>query len=120
MFTTLAVFIVGAPIWLVFVYQSLSALLSQFNHANITLPPWLDRAVGWLIVTPNMHHVHHHYQLPLTDTNYGNIFSFWDRWLGTYAEADQSELIYGIDTHMEGPDHQHIGRMLRLPFDEKK
>ena len=119
-FTTLAVFIVGAPIWLVFIYQSLSALLSQFNHANITLPRWADKAIGWLVVTPDMHRVHHHYQLPLTDSNYGNIFSFWDRLFGTYIVADNSTLRYGVDTHMEHDDHQHIGRMLRIPFDGKR
>ena len=119
-FTTLAVFIVGAPIWLVFIYQSLSALLSQFNHANITLPRWADKAIGWLVVTPDMHRVHHHYQLPLTDSNYGNIFSFWDRLFGTYIVADNATLRYGVDTHMEHDDHQHIGRMLRIPFDGKR
>lgn len=119
-FTTLAVFIVGAPIWLVFIYQSLSALLSQFNHANITLPTWANKAIGWLVVTPDMHRVHHHYQLPLTDSNYGNIFSFWDRLFGTYIIADNTTLRYGVDTHMEHADHQHIGRMLRIPFDGKR
>ncbi len=119
-FTTAAIFIVGAPIYLVFIYQSLSALLSQFNHANITLPAWLHAAVGWLIVTPNMHRVHHHYRLPLTDSNYGNIFSCWDRIFGTYRAVDNSRLIYGIDTHMEEADHQSIGRMLRIPLDGKR
>ena len=119
-FTVAAVIIVGAPIWLVFIYQSLSALLSQFNHANIVLPAWLDKSVGWLIVTPNMHRVHHHYQLPLTDTNYGNIFSVWDRLFGTYAVADNRELVYGVDTHMAAEDHGDIGRMLRIPFGGKR
>ena len=119
-FTTLAVLVVGAPIWLVFVYQSLSALLSQFNHANISVPKWVDRYLGAVIVTPNMHHVHHHYQLPLTDSNYGNIFSFWDRLLGTYAEAEENSLVYGVDTHMDDADHQSIKRMLSIPFERKR
>ena len=115
-FTVAAVLIVGAPIWLVFLYQSLSVVLSQFNHANITMPRWLYRALDWVIVTPDMHRVHHHYQLPLTDTNFGNIFSFWDRLFGTYAAVDNRELVYGVDTHMEEADHGDIGRMLRIPF----
>lgn len=118
-FTTLAVFIVGAPLWLVFLYQSMSVVLSQFNHANITVPGWLDRTLGALFVTPNMHRVHHHYQLPLTDTNYGNIFSVWDRLFGTYAVADNRSLVYGVDTHMDAEDHGHLGRMLAIPFQKK-
>ncbi|MEO0731464.1 MAG: sterol desaturase family protein [Bacteroidota bacterium] len=119
-FTTAAVLIVGAPIWLVFLYQSLSVVLSQFNHANITLPAWLDRALGWLIVTPNMHHVHHHYRMPYTDTNFGNIFSVWDRLFRTYAAVDNSKLVYGVDTHMDTADHQHLGQMLKIPFARKR
>ncbi|MEL7161655.1 MAG: sterol desaturase family protein [Bacteroidota bacterium] len=119
-FTTAAVLIVGAPIWLVFLYQSLSVVLSQFNHANITLPAWLDKGLGWLIVTPNMHHVHHHYRMPYTDTNFGNIFSVWDRLFRTYAAVDNSKLVYGVDTHMDEADHQHIGQMLKIPFAGKR
>lgn len=115
-FTTLAVLIVGAPMWLVFLYQSLSIVLSQFNHANINLPRRVDRAINWLIVTPNMHHVHHHHTQPLTDTNYGNIFSLWDRLFGTYAEVDGRELVYGVDTHPEPHEHSRMGNLLKIPF----
>ncbi|MBU1820538.1 MAG: sterol desaturase family protein, partial [Bacteroidetes bacterium] len=76
-FTTAAVVITGAPMWMVFMYQGLSVVLSQFNHANINLPNTVDRVLSWVIVTPNMHHVHHHYVQPYTDSNYGNIFSVW-------------------------------------------
>jgi sterol desaturase/sphingolipid hydroxylase (fatty acid hydroxylase superfamily) len=118
-FTTLAVVLLGAPIWLVFLYQSMSVVLSQFNHANITVPRWIDRSLGLIFVTPDMHRVHHHFELPYTDTNYGNIFSFWDRLFGTYSELDNSQLRYGVDTHMEEGHHQHIGTMLRIPFKKR-
>ncbi len=117
-FTTAAVLLFGAPIWLVFLYQSMSVVLSQFNHANITVPKWIDKPLGLIFVTPDMHRVHHHYRLPYTDTNFGNIFSIWDRLLGTYSEVDNSQLIYGVDTHMDTDDHQNIGRMLRIPFEK--
>lgn len=119
-FTTAAVLVVGAPIWLVFLYQSMSVVLSQFNHANISVPRWLDKSLGWLFVTPDMHRVHHHYRMPYTDTNYGNIFSVWDRLFGTYSSVDNRKLVYGIDTHMETPDHENIGRMLGIPFGKRK
>jgi sterol desaturase/sphingolipid hydroxylase (fatty acid hydroxylase superfamily) len=115
-FTTLGVLIIGAPMWLVFFYQSLSVVLSQFNHANINIPLALDKALRTVIVTPNMHRVHHHYKLPYTDTNFGNIFSFWDRLFGTYAAVDNRKLKYGIDTFMASEEHQNIGTMLRIPF----
>jgi len=115
-FTLVAVLLTGAPMWLVFMYQALSVALSQFNHANIELPRWADRLLGLVIVTPNMHHVHHHYALPVTNTNYGNIFPYWDRLFGTYHEMAGRDLKYGIDTHPEPYEHSHIGNLLKVPF----
>lgn len=115
-FTTLAVLVMGAPMWMVMLYQSLSALLSQFNHANIVLPPWLDRAMSWVIVSPDMHKVHHHYVLPYTDSNYGNIFSVWDRLFGTFLTMERGTVVYGVDTHMDPREHEHIGPLLAMPF----
>lgn len=115
-FTTIAVVITGAPMWMVFLYQTLSVVLSQFNHANIGLPKTLDKALSWVIVTPDMHHVHHHYMLPYTDSNYGNIFSVWDRLFGTYMDLDRKKLVYGVDTHMEPKENEHIMPLLKIPF----
>ena len=75
-FTIMAVFITGAPIWLVMMYQTLSAVTSQFNHANIQMPEWLDKLLRFVLVTPNMHRVHHHFVRPQTDSNYSNIFPY--------------------------------------------
>jgi sterol desaturase/sphingolipid hydroxylase (fatty acid hydroxylase superfamily) len=116
-FTSLAVLMTGVPMWVVFMYQSMSVLLSQFNHANIALPKWLDNALSWLIITPDMHHVHHHYILPYTDSNYGNIFSIWDRIFGTYMDLERKQLIYGIDTHMETYQNEHLMPLLKIPFE---
>ena len=115
-FTTAAVFVAGAPIWLIFFYQSMSVVLTQFNHSNIKMPEWLDNALVWVFCTPNMHRVHHHYRQPYSDTNYGNIFSFWDRIFGTYVKVDNTKLVYGVDTHMEHKETTSILEMLKLPF----
>lgn len=117
-FTTIATVVVGAPMWMVFMYQSMSVLLSQFNHANIALPKWLDNALSWVLITPDMHHVHHHYVLPYTDSNYGNIFSFWDRLFGTYKDLERSKIVYGIDTYMDPQENEHISPLLKIPFME--
>lgn len=117
-FTTLAVLIIGAPMWMVLLYQSLSVVLSQFNHANISLPIWLDRAISWFIISPDMHKVHHHYVLPYTDSNYGNIFSIWDRMFGTFMTLEREKLKYGVDTHPDEKDHSDVVHMLKIPFQE--
>ncbi len=115
-FTTLAVFVVGAPVGIIMLYQSLSVVLSQFNHANISLPKKLDDMISWVIVSPDMHKVHHHYVLPYTDTNYGNIFSIWDRMFGTFAKIKNEDLVYGVDTYPDVDSNAKISKLLKLPF----
>ena len=115
-FTILAVLIVGAPMGIVMLYQSLSVLFAHITHANIKMPVKIDRALSYIFVTPYMHKVHHHYTQPLTDTNYGNIFSIWDRIFGTFAQTDSSKLTYGIDTHMDPKEHGALGNLLAIPF----
>ena len=116
-FTTMGIVAAGTPIGIVMLYQSMSAALSQFNHANIQFPAWLERPLSWIFVTPAMHRVHHHYMLPYTDTNFGNIFSMWDRMFGTYSEMQGKDIVFGIDTHMEAEEHSNLGRMLKIPFE---
>ncbi len=116
-FTILAVMIVGAPMWIIMAYQSLSVLFAHITHANINMPKRVDRALSWVFITPLMHKVHHHYTQPLTDTNYGNIFSFWDRLFGTFAQVeDTRELKYGIDTHMDAAENDRMANLLKIPF----
>ena len=115
-FTVLGVIIVGSPMWMVFLYQSLSVVFSQFNHANIPLPKKLDKVLSYIIISPDMHKIHHHYKLPYTDSNYGNIFSVWDRIFGTYSYLDRDKIIYGVDTHMNPNEHNDLGNLLKIPF----
>ncbi len=118
-FTTLAVLVLGTPMWMVFLYQSLSVVLSQFNHANIKLPKGLDRAISWFIVSPDMHKVHHHFVMPWTDSNYGNIFSVWDRLFGTFRVMEREEWVYGVDTHMKPETTESVVELLSVPFRPK-
>lgn len=118
-YTIAAVFVTGAPIGIVMLYQSLSVLFAHLTHANINMPKRVDRALSYVFITPNMHKVHHHYTQPLTDTNYGNIFAVWDRLFGTFAEVkDTKELKYGIDTHMNPEENDRLGNLLKIPFQE--
>ena len=120
LFTVLGVFLVGASIGLVFLYQSISLILSQFNHANIKLPKSLDRILSYVIVSPNMHKVHHHYVMPYTDSNYGNIFSVWDRLFRTHMHLDSSKIIYGVDTFFDKKENEKINSLLYRPFEDPK
>ena len=115
-FTLLAVFILGAPIGVVMIYQSLSVVLSQFNHANINLPTKLDQWLSYVLVTPHMHKVHHHHVLPYTDSNYGNIFAIWDRLLGTYKNLDAERIVYGVDVFPNEDKNSRVGSLLGQPF----
>lgn len=116
-FTICAVVVVGAPIWMVMFYQSLSVLFAHITHANINMPKGVDKALSYVFVTPNMHKVHHHYMQPLSDTNYGNIFSIWDRIFGTFASVENTtDLTYGIDTHMDAEENESLGNLLKIPF----
>jgi len=114
-FTIIAVLAAGAPIWLVMLYQSLSAFASQFNHANLRLSGWVERYLSWLIVTPGMHRVHHHHTRPYTDSNYGNIFSIWDRLFGTFTKLDARDIVYGLDVYHKRDEN--IGDLLKVPVD---
>ena len=117
-FTMLGVFICGAPIWLLMMYQSLSVVATQFTHANIRLPLWIDKGLSWILVSPNMHKVHHHYMRPQTDSNYGNIFSVWDRLFGTYNDTPVEQIQYGLDV-LDNSKDESLGFQLRIPFNKK-
>jgi sterol desaturase/sphingolipid hydroxylase (fatty acid hydroxylase superfamily) len=119
-FTTLGIVIVGSPMWMVFMYQTISVVSTQFTHANINLPNKIDTFLSYFIVSPNMHKVHHHYKLPYTDSNYGNIFSIWDRIFGTFMYLPKEEIIYGIDTHMKLEEHNRLNNLIKIPFQKQR
>ncbi|MGB3150692.1 MAG: sterol desaturase family protein [Maribacter sp.] len=116
MFTLFGVLVVGAPIGIIMIYQSLSVVLSQFNHANIRLPKNVDKALSWMLISPDMHKVHHHHKLPYTDSNYGNIFSLWDRLFGTYLYMERETIVYGVDTFPDEKENSSILGLLKQPF----
>jgi sterol desaturase/sphingolipid hydroxylase (fatty acid hydroxylase superfamily) len=117
-FLIAAIFVTGAPAWLVLLHQIVSTTFSQFTHANISLPSKIDKAISYIFISPNMHKVHHHHTQPLTDTNYGNIFSIWDRLFKTFATSDVENLKYGIDTHPHEDEHNHMGKLFVMPFEQ--
>jgi len=115
-FTLFGVFVVGTPIALVFLYQSMSLVFTQFTHANIKMSKGFDKVLSYVIVSPDMHKTHHHYRLPYTDSNYGNIFSIWDRLFGTYLYLDREKLVYGVDVFPDEAKNSNIKDLLKQPF----
>jgi sterol desaturase/sphingolipid hydroxylase (fatty acid hydroxylase superfamily) len=106
----------GLPLWIVPLYLSLSGLNALLEHANVRMSSRLDRCLRLLIVTPNMHKIHHSRLAIETDSNYSNIFSFWDRILGTYtARTNYRELRYGLDG-FDGKERQTLIGLLSGPF----
>ena len=115
-FTLFGVFVVGTPIAIVFLYQSLSLVATQFSHANIKMPKKVDNLLSYVLVSPDMHKVHHHHVLPYTDSNYGNIFSIWDRIFGTFMKLDREKLVYGVDVFPNEIKNSSISQLLKQPF----
>ncbi|RYZ18105.1 MAG: sterol desaturase family protein, partial [Chitinophagaceae bacterium] len=106
----------GAPMYAVMIFQTALVLATAFTHANISLPRWLDRGLSYILVSPNMHKVHHHWQQPYTDSNYGAVLSIWDRLLGTYRKLDPKEIRYGLDRYYPNEEDENFGMLLRRPF----
>ena len=119
LFTSLAVFVSGASFGIVMLYQTISGFFAHLTHTNIRAIDFLDPILSKVFVTPNFHKIHHHYILPHTDHNYGNIFSLWDHLFGTSIKVDDMGMIrYGIDTHMDTKETENIKTMLKIPFKE--
>jgi sterol desaturase/sphingolipid hydroxylase (fatty acid hydroxylase superfamily) len=115
-----AIAITGAPMYAVMIYQTVLVLSTQFTHANIHLPRWLDAWLSYLFVSPAMHKVHHHWQQPYTDSNYGAVFSVFDRLLGTYKKLDASQIRYGLDAYYANEQDENLGMLLKKPFQEMR
>lgn len=115
-FTLLGVFLVGTPIYIVMLYQSLSVIFTQLTHANLKMPRALDTIISYVFVSPDMHKIHHHNLLPYTDSNYGNIFSIWDRMFGTYMYLDRDDIVYGVDTFPDEVTNSNLKALLKQPF----
>jgi sterol desaturase/sphingolipid hydroxylase (fatty acid hydroxylase superfamily) len=106
----------GSPIYAVMIYQTAVVLFTGFTHANISLPKWLDRSMSYILVSPNMHKVHHHWKQPYTDSNYGAVLSIWDRLFGTYKKLDPKDIRYGLDRYYPNEQDENFFMLLKKPF----
>jgi sterol desaturase/sphingolipid hydroxylase (fatty acid hydroxylase superfamily) len=113
----------GTPAIAVLAFEVLLNATSMFNHSNVRMPILLDRVLRWIVVTPDMHRVHHSIVARETNSNFGFNLPWWDRLFGTYRDqpaAGHEAMTIGIEQFRD-PAEQRLGRMLTQPFrDEDK
>ena len=117
-FFFMGIFVSGSPVYGVMIYQTLLTLSVAFSHANISLPKWLDTSLSYVLVSPNMHKVHHHWKQPFTDSNYGAVLSIWDRLFGTFKKLDSKEIRYGLDRYYPNEKDEDFFTLMRKPFQQ--
>lgn len=106
----------GAGIAVLAAYKVVMIAVIQFHHSNVRVPQALDRRLGLIIVPPSMHRVHHSHLRAETDSNYGTIFPFWDRLLGSYrTRSDYSNIRFGVGAY-DSVEWQNPLRLLAMPF----
>lgn len=114
-FALIGIVIAGLPIAYYLIYRISTVFFTYFSHADIQLPKKLDKAISYIFITPDTHKFHHHHVMPWTDTNFGNIFSFWDRIFGTYIYQDTKDIVYGVDI-LDADKSEDILYQLKAPF----
>jgi len=110
--------LIGAPVVAVLIFEVALNATAMFNHANVNLPLGVDRYLRWLVVTPDMHRVHHSVLPHETNSNFGFNLPWWDRLFGTYRdqpEKGHEGMDIGIDLFRE-PGELHLHKMLAQPF----
>jgi sterol desaturase/sphingolipid hydroxylase (fatty acid hydroxylase superfamily) len=108
----------GAPAVSVLIFEVLLNATSMFNHGNVRLPKRVDGLLRWLVVTPDMHRVHHSVLPRETNSNFGFNLPWWDRLFGTYRAtpaAGQEAMTIGIEQFRD-PCELGFGHMLTQPF----
>jgi sterol desaturase/sphingolipid hydroxylase (fatty acid hydroxylase superfamily) len=108
----------GAPALAVLAFEVLLNATSMFNHSNVRMPSRLDRVLRWVVVTPDMHRVHHSIVARETDSNFGFNLPWWDRLFGTYRDqpaAGHEAMTIGIEQFRDRTE-QRLDRMLTQPF----
>jgi len=111
--------VLGISAFAVLVFEVLLNATSMFNHANVRVPLPLDAVVRRLIVTPDMHRVHHSVERDESNSNFGFNLSVWDRLFGTYRaqpEAGHAAMVIGVPDLREGRECSRLGSMLMMPF----
>lgn len=110
------IFFLGASPLGVLIFESALVLCAQFHHSSLKVPRWFETILWILFVPPSMHRIHHSVVIKERNTNYGTIFSTWDRWLGTLLTGvDQKRLLIGVGAYQK-PEELNFYHLLAMPF----
>ena len=112
------VIIFGIPVAFWAFYRIVTIFFTYTTHANISIPFWLDKTLSYVFVTPNVHKFHHHFERPWTDSNFGNVFSIWDRIFGTFVYEDAKDINFGLDV-VDGKYDEDVMYQLKLPLNDE-
>ncbi len=111
--------VLGPPVLAVVIFEVLLNATAMFNHGNIRLPAALDRLLRWIVVTPDMHRVHHSVEDDECNSNFGFNLPWWDRLFGTYRDQPRGGhlgMTLGIRGHTDPREVDRLDGMLLLPF----
>ncbi len=116
--TFLCVFVLisGIPLWALIFRQFIQIFSNAFGHSNFRLPNKINKIIGLVFITPNIHHVHHHVSQPYTDSNYGDVLSIWDRIFGTFLTLEAENTKFGIDTYLDKKENEDFKKLIQIPF----
>lgn len=117
-----AIVVLGAPVIAVVIFEVLLNATAMFNHGNIKLPSKMDSWLRWLVVTPDMHRVHHSTESDEANSNFGFNLPWWDRLFGTYRaqpRLNHETMHIGIHQFNQAKDVSWLSGMLLLPFRKK-
>jgi len=113
------ILLLGPPVIAVVMFEVLLNATSMFNHGNVSLPATVDRWLRWLLVTPDMHRVHHSIDDDETNSNFGFNLPWWDRLFGTYRAQPRKGhqgMVIGIRTFRDIRQCASLPGMLMIPF----
>jgi sterol desaturase/sphingolipid hydroxylase (fatty acid hydroxylase superfamily) len=114
-----AILLLGPPVVAVIMFEVILNVTAMFNHGNVGLPPALDRVLRWVLVTPDMHRVHHSVEDDEANSNFGFSLPWWDRLFGTYRDQPRGGhegMTIGIHKYHDAKDVSWITGILTLPF----
>lgn len=115
-FLVIWVFITGVGFWMLLLRQFIQIVSNVFAHSNCRIPEKINNIIGIIFITPNIHHVHHHYKQPYTNCNYGDVLSIWDRIFGTFTRLSKEKVVFGIDTYMNKQKTEKFLQLFKIPF----
>ena len=113
------ILLLGPPVIAVILFEIILNATAMFNHGNVGLPSSMDRVLRWIVVTPDMHRVHHSVEDDEANSNFGFSLPWWDRLFGTYRDQPRGGhqgMTIGIHKYHDAKDVSWITGMLVLPF----